>query len=137
MANGNGMMPNNAPMDRSGTPPMAPNAMAGGDGAAMPQEGMGRDATEEEGAVYQELLGNIMAAVYEPKTAKGIASAFKSPQPVEPLAQAVSSAVAKVAYDGLEQGQPISREMAVAAAAQISEDLGLELGASRWSRAVE
>lgn len=87
----------------------------------------GPQATPEDTAAYEEFLGNVLNVVYDEKVASGIAPSFQGPTPVESLALFVSGAVARVAYNGLENGQNITKEMAVAATAQVAEDVGTEM----------
>lgn len=112
--------------------------MAGGQamppeqGQPMPQEGgapmpEGPQASPEDTATYERFLANTMNVIYDERVASGIAPSFQGPSPVEALALFVSGTVARVAYDGLENGQNITKEMAVAATAQIAEDVGTEM----------
>ena len=121
-----GLMPSMA----GGGAPMGPPAGSGQAPMpeAAPQEG--RRASEEEKGVYREFLANAMNAIYEPKTAEGLSVAFQSPQPVEVLALAVSAAVSRSAYAGLEEGLPITPEMASTAAATLAADIGRNLAES-------
>ena len=84
-------------------------------------------ASPEDTALYESFLGNVLNVVYDEKVASGIAPSFQGPNPVEALALFVSGAVARVAYDGLENGQNVTKEMAVTATAQLAEDVGTEM----------
>lgn len=114
-----GLMPNNA-----GGGPMAPEGGAPVDGQPMQE---GPQASPEDTALYETFLSNVLNVVYDEKVASGIAPSFESPSPVEALALFVSGAVARVAFDGLQNGQKISKEMAVTATAQLAEDVGTEM----------
>ena len=126
-----GLMPN--AMRPDAPPAPAQGAMPGQDGG-MPRPGPGngaqgneRRATEEEKATYRQFIANTMKALYAEQTADAIAETLRAGadvSPVEGLAQIVSSAVARVAYSGLENGQPIGREMALAATMQAVQDIG-------------
>lgn len=125
-------------------PGAAPQAAAPADGGVPPSaaaNGQGRRATDEEKGLYREFLGNIVNAIYEPETAEAVGEIIQrtSQAPdgtaagggvVEPLAHIVSGAVARVAYSGLDEGLPITREMAAAAAASMAADLGRNMAES-------
>jgi len=126
----------------AGAAPPQGGAPAGGAPSPTPgQNGQGRRATEEEKGLYREFLGNIVNAIYEEETAEAVGEiirgATQAPQgaaaaggAVEPLAHIVSGAVARVAYSGLDEGLPITREMAAAAAASMAADLGRNMAES-------
>lgn len=90
----------------------------------------------EEKDVYLEFLGNTVNAIYDPKTSESVGETLRAAHQsgretggqvipiVEPLAQVVSAAVSSVAYSGLENGLPITRDMAAAAAASLAADIG-------------
>ena len=126
----------------AGAPPPQGDASAGGASPSSPPgpNGQGRRATDEEKALYREFLGNIVNAIYEDETADAVGeiirSAAQAPEgaasgvAVEPLAHIVSGAVARVAYSGLAEGLPITREMGAAAAASMAADLGRSMAES-------
>ena len=126
-----GLMPNAMRPDAQPAP--AQGAMPGQDEMMMPAgpenvaQGGDRRATDEEKATYRQMLANTMKALYSEKTADAIAETLRAGadvSPVEGLAQIISSAVSRVAYSGLENGQPIGREMALAATMQAVQDIG-------------
>ena len=134
-----GLMPGGPP---GGMPPGAPQGAMPPEAGGMPPsgpgngaQGEGRRATEDEKGVYRQFAGNVMKTLYEEKTADAIAETLRAGSdvsPVEGLAQIISSAVARVAYSGLESGLKIDREMALAATMQIVEDIGTNVaGAAR------
>lgn len=110
-----------------------------GDGG-MPAPGMEsgaqggeRRATDEEKAAYSQFAANVVRTLYNEKTADAIAESLRAGadiSPVEGLAQIVSSAVARVAMSGMENGQNIGREMALAATMQAVHDIGTNLAQS-------
>ena len=128
-----GLMPGGPP---GGPPPSAPQGApqgamppeAGGMPPSGPETGaQGRRATDEEKGVYRQFAGNVTKMLYQEKTADAIAETLRAGtdvSPVEGLAQIISSAVARVAYSGLENGLKIDREMALAATMQVVEDIG-------------
>lgn len=132
-----GLMPG-APA--AGAAPPQTGAPADGVPPSQPQNGQGRRATEEEKGLYREFLGNIVNAIYEEETASAVGEIIRrsaqAPEgaaasgAVEPLAHIVSGAVARVAYSGLDEGLPITREMAAAAAASMAADLGRNMAES-------
>lgn len=126
-------------MATGGAPAAGTPAPAGGSPEPMPegQPQEGRRATDEEKALYKEFLANTLNDIYEPETAEALGRVLRnttqaSPEAgsgslvvgVETLALVVSGAVAKVAYHGLQNDLPITREMAAAAAATVSADIG-------------
>ena len=133
-----GLMPEGA---APGAAPPPGDASAGGAPPSPPgPNGQGRRATDEEKALYREFLGNIVNAIYEDETADAVGEIIRSSAQapegaaagvaVEPLAHIVSGAVARVAYSGLAEGLPITREMGAAAAASMAADLGRNMAES-------
>ena len=100
--------------------------------APGPENGAGgeRRATDEEKKAYGQFAANIIKVLYQEKTADAIAETMRAPggaSPIEGLAQIVSSAVARVASSGLENGLTIGPEMAMAATMQAVEDIGTNM----------
>ena len=136
-----GLMPGGMP---PGGPQGAPQGAMPPEGGGMPPpgpgngaQGNGRRATEEEKQVYKQFAGNVMKVVYQEKTADAIAEMLRAGEdasPVEGLAQIVSSAVARVAYDGIENGLKIERDMALAATMQVVEDIGTNVAESAGAK---
>lgn len=137
-----GLMQNAAPAP-AGPPQGAMPADEGsppGAGAGAPTPGPNGQrgaATDEEKALYRDFLANTIDAIYQPETAESLANILRSvaetqgvASAIEPMAQIVSGIVGRVAYDGLANGLPISREMAAAAAASLAGDLGTNLAES-------
>ena len=72
----------------------------------------------------RRLLGRVTFLMYDDAVLPGVVKSLKGPRPVEDLAELVSNTVTRSVYHGLEEGQNVKPEMAMLAAAQISEDLG-------------
>ena len=126
-----------------GAPQGAPQGAMPPEGGGMPPPGPGngaqgeRRATEEEKQVYKQFAGNVLKTLYQEKTADAIAEMLRAGEdasPVEGLAQIVSSAVARVAYDGIENGLKIERDMALAATMQVVEDIGTNVAESAGAK---
>ena len=131
-----GLMPQGAP--QQGGPMMQPGGpVPPGGGQAAPgaepmQEGPGgRRASEEEKALFGEFYGNVVNAAYQEKTADMVAEGLHraaqtegAPPPVEMLANVVSGAIGRVAFDGVDNGLAITREMVAAATMTLAADVG-------------
>lgn len=130
-----GLMQNAAPAP--GGPPQ--EAMPADEGVTPTPgpNGQQRRATDEEKTLYREFLANCIDAIYQPETAESLANILRGvgetqgvASAIEPMAQIVSGIVGRVAYDGLANELPITREMAAAAAASLAGDLGTNLAES-------
>lgn len=99
------------------TPPMPPSA---------PPAGAQR-LSEQDRNVYHDFLGNAIELAYSDDMADTIASQLTGPQPVEALAETIATIVNRIGQDGRARGIPVKPAMAVATAATLAGDIGIEM----------
>ena len=122
---GGGLMPSR--MEQ----PMPSDQTEMGSGAPQPgapplEDAESEELTPEEEATMGEVAANASNILYGKKVTKSIVEIFKGgggQSAAKPLASILASIVEKVMISGLENGQNIEPEMAVAVAGKLTEDV--------------
>lgn len=124
-------------MQRTGAPAAAMSAQSGVPAGMMPGGGdagiapagpqQAEDATgrptDAEKDAYRHFLANTVDMVYQDE----IAEQLNSEAPVEGLTQRIAMVVNDIGQDGLACGVPVHGAMAVAAAATLAGDIGINM----------